>query len=364
MQPVEISAGRLHLRPWSPYDGEALLTLFSDPATVAWTPAPVPFTPEDAERRLTADYPALWESDRGAPFAVLDAVTGQVQAWVGLFAIAGGAAEIGWATLPGARGQGVAADAVAAVCRWGFAALDLEVISAVVATGNWASYAVAQKCGFVCDGTVRRSMLQRGTRRDAWTFTLLAADEVVDRRGLRVTELTDGVVTLRPFRPEDAPDVQRACDDAVSARWLPLPSPYTLEDARTYVEQTCPNGWAVGDEANFAVVDAVTGELLGDCGLKVRERTLGLGEVGYWTASWARGRGVAGRAAALVARWGLTDVGLSRIDLLADTDNVASVRAAEKAGFVREGVARAARPDRHGVRHDMVQFSLVAADLR
>jgi RimJ/RimL family protein N-acetyltransferase len=365
MEPVEISAGRLHLRPWAAYDEDALVALFTDPDTVAWTPAPVPFTAEEARRRLAEDYPRMWESGTGAPFAVLDAVSGEVLAWVALFGIGDGAAEIGWATLPTARGRGVTSDAVAAVCRWGFAALDLEVVEALVAVGNWASRAVAQKSGFAFDGTRRSAMLQRGTRRDSWSFTLLRDDEITDRRPLPSPPvLTDGVVTVRAFRPQDAPAVAKACDDPVSAHFLPMPSPYTLEDGRTYVEDICPAGWANGTEANFAVVDAQTGELLGDVGLKVPFRhPLRYGEVGYWTAPWARGQGVASRATALVARWGLQELDLHRVELLADVENTASLRAAEKAGFRREGLMRAARPDRHGAPHDMVLLSLVADDL-
>ena len=362
MEPVEISAGRLHLRPWTRYDEEALLTLFQDPDTVAWTPVPVPFTADEARTRLTEHYPEMWRTGAGAPFAVVDSVTAEVLAWVALFGIEDGAAEIGWATLPAARGQGVACDAVQSVCRWAFGALDLEVVVALVTVGNWTSRAVAEKCGFRLDGTRRRIMLQRGTRRDGWTLSLLRDDEITDRRRLPAPPtLTDGVVTLRAFRPEDAADVAKACDDPVTAHWLPMPSPYTPEDGRTYVERTAPGGWADGTEATFAVVDATTGELLGDVGLKLDRRVLGIGEVGYWTAPWARSRGVATRAARLVSDWGLDVLGLHRVELLADPENTASVRAAERAGFEHEGVARAARPDRHGVPHDMAQLSRVRA---
>jgi RimJ/RimL family protein N-acetyltransferase len=365
MDPVEITAGRLHLRPWAPYDEDALVTLFDDPESAVWTPAPVPFTREDAVRRLTESYPQMWESGTGTPFAALDAVTGEVLAWVALFGIVAGAAEIGWGTLPGARGRGVASDAVATLSRWGFEALGLQRLEAVIGVGNWSSLAVAQKCGYSVEGVQRRGMLQRGERRDAWVASLLATDEVKDRRPLPAPPvLSDGVVTLRAFRPEDAADVARACDDPVTARWLPVPAPYTPEDGRVYVTEVAPSSWADGSCATFAVTDAADGSFVGDISLKLPHRTpLGLGEIGYWTAPWARGRGVASRATALLARWGLEELGLNRVELVADVENVASVRAAEKAGFVREGIARKARPDRHGEPHDMVLLSLTRTDL-
>jgi RimJ/RimL family protein N-acetyltransferase len=364
MEPTEISAGRLHLRPWTSYDEPALVELFSDPESVRWTPAPVPFTSEDARRRLLEGYPQMWESGTGAVWAVCDATTGEVMGWAAVFEIADGAGEIGWGVSPGARGKGVASDAVPAVARWAFEALGLRRLEAVIIAGNWTSVSVAQKCGFTLEGVRRRGGVQRGAVVDVWVASLLAEDEITDRRPLPADPgLTDGQVSLRWFRPEDAADVARACSDPLTARWLPVPVPYTLEDGRTYVEDVVPVGWADGTSATFAVVSAQDGGFLGDISLKLPHRDLRFGEVGYWTAPWARGQGVASRATRLVADWGLRELGLNRVELLAEVGNVASQRVAEKAGFVREGVVRRARPARDGSGLDMVLFGRTLADL-
>ena len=45
--------------------------------------------------------------------------------------------------------------------------------------------------------------------------------------------LSDGVITLRAFRAEDAPAINAACQDREIQRWIPMiPVPYTEADAR------------------------------------------------------------------------------------------------------------------------------------
>ena len=360
MDPVEIPAGRLHLRPWQPSDAPAVLAACQDPEISRWTTVPSPYTAAEAQAWCGPVTTELWGNGTAAPFAVLDSTTGGLLGSVGLHRIGGGQAEIGWWTTAPGRGTGVCSQAVGALCRWGFAALGLDRITWYAAVGNWASRAVAEKNGFTMEG-VRRAELAGA---DAWFGSLLAGDEVVDRRPLPASvELSDGVVTLRRWRACDAADVQRACDDPLTARWLTVPSPYRLEDAAYYVDRHTPGQWAEGVGAELAVTDAVTGDVLGASLLKLGGRAQGIGEIGYWTAPWARGRGAAGRAAALLATWGLGPLGLSRIELYADVDNEASQRAAGKAGFVREGVARRSRRDRDGTARDMVLFGCVVGDL-
>ena len=352
MDPVDITAGRFQLRPWQAGDEAGLAALLDDPAVARWTPHPSPFTLAHATARIAEDADH-WDRGTRAELAIRDAATAELLGTVGLYHLTNSDAEIGWGTAAHMRGRGVATETVGALCRWAFGALGLERLTAVVDVGNWASRRVAEKNGFHLEGTTRATG-HPGT----WRLSRLAGDEVGDTALLPgYPGRTDGVVSLRRWRPDDAQDVARACADPDTARWLPVSVPYTAADARAYVEQIVQAQWSDGSAANVAVTDAVTGELLGAVGLRLRD---GIGEVGYWTAPWTRGRGVAGRAAQLHTAWGVEALGLARVELLTDTRNTASQRVAERAGFLREGVARAVRPEPRGTaRVDMVVWSHV-----
>ena len=362
MDTTVITTGHLLLRPWEVADAPAVLTACQDAEVQRWTTVPSPYTHEDALQWVQERAPQGWVSGVAASFAVLDATTGELLGSVSL-ALHGAAAEVGYWVSAAARGRGVASEALSAVCRWAFGGLGVERVTWQAYVGNWASKAVAERCGFTVEAVARHGLLQRGVWRDGWTGRLLATDETCDRRSLpSQLALADELVGLRRWRSEDAADVARACDDPLTARWLPVPSPYLPADGTAYVEQLVPAQWSEGRAANVAVVDRATGELLGAVSLDLLQRPQGVGEVGYWTAPWARGQGVAGRAAALLAGWGLAELGLARIGVFADVDNVAAQRAAARGGFQREGIARRSRRNRDGTARDMVVFSRVHDD--
>ena len=75
-----------------------------------------------------------------------------------------------------------------------------------------------------------------------------------------------------------------------------------------------------------------------------------------------RGKGYASEALGAVARWALAEGVVQRAWLTANTDNLASVRVAEKAGFRREGTLRRAGLEDDGL-HDLAVFSLLDDEL-
>ncbi|MFC4148196.1 GNAT family N-acetyltransferase [Micromonospora mangrovi] len=161
-------------------------------------------------------------------------------------------------------------------------------------------------------------------------------------------EIIEDGLLLRPWRAEDADAVHRACQDPDIQRWTTVPRPYLPEHALGFVTEISGRAWDEGTGALFAVCDAASGELLASCGLVSVDRGLDSAEIGYWTAPWARGRGVAVRATRAVARWAFAALKLRRLVWQAELGNHASRLVALRAGFRVEGELRLAHPPADG----------------
>jgi RimJ/RimL family protein N-acetyltransferase len=173
--------------------------------------------------------------------------------------------------------------------------------------------------------------------------------------------LSDGVVLLRPWRAGDVDQLVDACKDPEIPRWTAAPDPYTRADAEAWVRgEVVDEPW--GDRVSFCVADAAEPErLLGSMSL-MRIAAGAMGEIGYWTAAWARGRGVTTRAVRVLASWGMERFALRRVELVIAVDNDASNRVAERAGFTREGRLRDYRQAK-GVWRDHYMWSLLRDEL-
>jgi RimJ/RimL family protein N-acetyltransferase len=179
---------------------------------------------------------------------------------------------------------------------------------------------------------------------------------MVDEPG---TTLTVDELVLRPWRPADTLDVLTICQDPEIARWVTIPQPFRLADAEAFIESGMAM-WRDRTGAAFAIVDAETNQLLGAVtrfGPEGHQATFGL-----WLAPAARGRGVGTRALRRVADWTFDTTNAIRLDAFIMVGNDASNRMTERAGFQREGVARAWDLHHGGVPVDCTVFSRVRGD--
>lgn len=149
------------------------------------------------------------------------------------------------------------------------------------------------------------------------------------------------MVLLRAVRESDVPAIVKACQDPDIKRFTSsIPDPYAEPQAYEWIA-THPEDMTHGVEINFAIVKAEDASaLLGVTGLHDIDWKSRRAATGYWIAPWGRGHGYATRATRLVSRWALGELGLVRVELIADVENPASLRTAERAGFEREGVLR------------------------
>lgn len=176
------------------------------------------------------------------------------------------------------------------------------------------------------------------------------------------SDLMTQKIALRKFRSKDVSWVAIACNRPEMARFVPvLPSPYTEEDAETFVAYA-EQAWEEGSSAPFAI-ESVGGEPLGAVEVHRSGTDIGLAGVGYWLRPEGRGRGAATEAVRLVCEWAFRHLAIERINLITDPENRASQKVAERVGFHREGLLRAWHPTRQG-RRDSVMFSLLPRDLR
>jgi RimJ/RimL family protein N-acetyltransferase len=168
-------------------------------------------------------------------------------------------------------------------------------------------------------------------------------------------------VVLRAWTPDDVDALVEICQDPEIPRWTVIPSPYGEAEARSFVAAQGER-WASLEAAPFAIADPDSDRVLGSIEITLHERMHRRGEVGYWVAAEARGRGVAQDAVRAVSRWGFQTLGLARIELLTDPENHVSQAVAEAAGYTREGIMRSYR-EMKGRRVDFVCFSLISGDL-
>jgi len=159
------SAGGITLRVFEPGDVEPYVASFAEDAeqgrllgverdpTVAGVLEDLPKVEEEA-----ADGRFLWLAIAG------DALLGCI--WVHHVEWRHARLELGVLVVPGARGRGVAAQAVDLVCRWAFDELGFERVEMTTTPDNAAVRSLASRAGFAEEGIMRSRDVERGQRVD------------------------------------------------------------------------------------------------------------------------------------------------------------------------------------------------------
>ncbi len=171
--------------------------------------------------------------------------------------------------------------------------------------------------------------------------------------------LSDGVITLRHPEETDA----GALSAAVLAS-LPELTPF-MPWASDQYDGAEALAWIRGerepDEVRYLIIGD-DGEVAGGCGLNLFNQVNRYANLGYWLRTDRTGRGWATRATVLLARHGITQLGLERVEIMMAVENEPSRRVAERAGATFEGTLRH-RFLLHGAYHDAHLYSLIRSDV-
>ena len=150
--------------------------------------------------------------------------------------------------------------------------------------------------------------------------------------------LADGVIRLDRMSRGDLSDLLELVEDEAIKEFTLVPTAAGESFVRSWI-RGYEDGWRGGTRAGF-IVRSVEGDFLGFASMFRLDLPAREAEIGYAVAPAARGRGVAGRALALLTGWGLDELGLERLELRIAVTNPASERVATRAGYTREGILR------------------------
>jgi ribosomal-protein-alanine N-acetyltransferase len=165
-----IEAERFILRELAAEDVEALWPTFSDPDNMRWWSCPAFTSREELAKWLLAPD---WN---GRSWAAIERSSGEA---VGRFVAIPGmdhVTEIGYATVLGRQGQGIARECVGALISHLFAAEGMRRIWADVDPDNAASNALLERLGFTLEGRLRETWETHIGIRDSLIWGLLARE--------------------------------------------------------------------------------------------------------------------------------------------------------------------------------------------
>ncbi|MFC4009193.1 GNAT family N-acetyltransferase [Nonomuraea purpurea] len=353
---VNIATERLTLRPFGPQDAVRLRAIVK--SGVQFLPPGAPAKTSGVAQWLAHGVHELRRSGQGLHLAMTDA-EGLIVGAISLFKTSwsAGTTEVGYGVHPLYRGRGFATEAVRGLVGWAFGTLGLRRIDLTANLDNLASLRVAQKAGFTWEGVLRSAIMEDDGPHDLVMFGLLRDDGRAPAGALPRTELRTERLLLRPQAAADVPHLTATAADPLTQAQTGVPSDYTEGHAKAYIDHS-ERMRMRGAGIAWTVEELDTGRYTANVDLRDLDWHSRSAEIGYMTAPWARGRGYAGEAVTAIARWLFERHGFRRLQLRAVASNTASQRVAEKAGFVREGVARAALAG-----DDLIVYSLIPSDL-
>lgn len=171
----------------------------------------------------------------------------------------------------------------------------------------------------------------------------------------------EGQIVLREFSPADVPLAIELSTDPYVPLVGTLPAQASEEQALDWIDRQRGERLAQRRGLSFAIAETDSNRAVGQIGLWFAELDKGRATAGYGVGPSARGCGIAAQALVALTRFAWTIPGLHRIELYIEPGNIASIRAAERAGYQREGLLRS-HQEIGGERRDMLLYAAIRLD--
>jgi RimJ/RimL family protein N-acetyltransferase len=173
---VGISDGEITLRLLAEADLPALIELCQDPEIPRRTRVPSPYGEAEAAEWFERQARGR-EAGEILNLMIVDGED-RLLGSVGIVEVdwEEGRCELGYMLAREARGRGVMTRAVRLLARWIFASLPIERIAIHAEPDNERSRRVAERAGFTFEGVLRSYFVNKGTRRDAASYSLIRGE--------------------------------------------------------------------------------------------------------------------------------------------------------------------------------------------
>ena len=147
--------------------------------------------------------------------------------------------------------------------------------------------------------------------------------------------MQDARITIRKFEKSDIPKKVEWINNPANNRFLHYNIPLSIEGTERWFDSH------QGETTRYDAVIEADGVPVGTIGLLSIDRKnskaeyyIAMGETSY------KGKGVAKEASRLILAYGFEELGLNRIYLFTEADNIAAQKLFERVGFKREGILK------------------------
>ncbi len=158
--------------------------------------------------------------------------------------------------------------------------------------------------------------------------------------GQKFQKLETERLVIRRFGEADLPTIFAYRNDSEVALYQRFSSVTHAQLAGLIQETQVIEPGTPGRWFQFAIALKETGELIGDCALRMDKEDPGRAEVGFTLARKYQGKGYAFEAVGQVLEFAFADLGLQRIFALTDCENKPSIALLERLSMKREGLLR------------------------